>query len=314
MDKPRKRQRKAKHAVIHLGGIKIRKLGVPRFHWRDPYHLLLTISWPQFLGVVIAAYLAANALFAFAYLAGGPDIINAQPGSFADAFFFSVQTMVSGYGVMAPRTLYANIMAVIEALTGLLGFAIVAGLSFNRFSRHTARVLFSQVVVVRPFDGVPTLMFRVGNQRHNRILEARVRVSLLQDEQSAEGDTMRRFHDLRLVRNQTPVFALTWTVMHPIDARSLLAGLTAENLEMANAEIVVTLTGLDETFGQIVHARHSYSVKDIHWNMRFVDIIGPEEDGERTIDYTRFHDVTTLAQTNQQGLQQDHVINRTGPF
>lgn len=295
MDRHKKRRRKAKSSVIHLGGIRVRKLGVPRFHWGDPYHLLLTISWPQFLALVIAAYFAANTVFALAYLAGGPDITNEQPGSFADAFFFSVQTMATiGYGVMTPRTLYANILAVIEALSGLLGFAIVAGLMFARFSRPTARVLFSRVAVVRPFDGVPTLMFRVGNQRHNRILEARVRVSLLQDEQSAEGDFMRRFHDLRLVRSQTPVFGLTWTVMHPIDGRSLLSGLTAEDLKKVEAEILVTLTGLDETFGQIVHARHSYAVGDIHWNMRFVDIIGPEEDGERAIDYTRFHDIAPL--------------------
>jgi inward rectifier potassium channel len=289
------RRRKTKASVIHLGGTRIRKLGVPRVHWADPYHLLLTISWPQFLALVTAAYLASNALFALAYLAAGPDIANARPGSFIDAFFFSVETMATvGYGVMSPETLYANVLSAIEGVTGLLGFAIVTGLSFARFSRPTARVLFSQVAVVRPFDGVPTLMFRVGNQRHNSILEARVRVTLLQDEQSVEGDAMRRFHDLRLVRSQTPVFALTWTVMHPIDARSPLAGRTAAELEKVNGQVLVTLTGLDETFGQIVHTRHSYGIGDIRWNMRFVDIVGPEEDGERAIDYTRFHEIVPL--------------------
>jgi inward rectifier potassium channel len=289
------RPRKTKASTIHLGGIRVKKVGVPRFHWGDPYHLLLTISWSQFLALVATAYLAANAAFALAYLAGGPDITNAEPGSFVEAFFFSVETMATvGYGVMSPSTLYANILSAIEGVTGLLGFAIVTGLSFARFARPTARVLFSRVAVVRPFDGVPTLMFRVGNQRHNNILEARVRMSLLQDEQSAEGDTMRRFHDLRLVRSQTPVFGLTWTVMHPIDGRSLLSGLTPADLEKVNGEILVTLTGLDETFGQLVHARHSFRIRDIHWNMRFVDIIGPEEDGERAIDYTRFHDIAPM--------------------
>lgn len=295
MDRQKGKHRKHNASGVQVGHSTIKKLGLPRFNWADPYHLLLTMPWPQFLALICIVYLFANVLFALAYVAGGDSIINARPGSFADAFFFSTQTMATiGYGIMAPRTAYAHILTVIESLVGLLGLAIATGLMFARFSRPTARVIFSRAVVIRPFDGIPTLMFRIANQRHNRILEAQIRVSLLQDERTVEGDTIRRFHDLALVRSQTPVFALTWTVMHKIDAGSILSGASLEDLKKVEAEILVTLTGLDETFSQTVHARHSYFSHDIHWNKRFVDIFGPPVDGVRHIDYTRFHDVDPM--------------------
>lgn len=295
MDSQKGRHRKHNASAVRVGHSTVKKLGLPRVNWADPYHLLLTMPWPQFLALICFAYLFANVLFALAYLAGGNDIVNARPGSFVDAFFFSTQTMATiGYCEMAPRTTYAHILTIVQALAGLLGFAIVTGLMFARFSRPTARVMFSRAAVIRPFDGVPTLMFRMANQRHNRILEARVRVSLLRDEQAVEGDTIRRSHDLALVRNRTPVFALTWTVMHQIDAGSILADASMEDLKKVEAEILVTLTGLDETFSQIVHARHSYFSHDIHWNKRFVDIISPPVDGVRHIDYARFHDVDPM--------------------
>ena len=295
MDRKTGQHRKHHASAVQFGHSTVKKLGLPRFDWADPYHLLLTMPWPQFLALICIAYLFANVLFALAYVAGGDIIVHARPGSFADAFFFSTQTMATiGYGIMAPRTTYAHILTVIESLTGLLGLAIATGLMFARFSRPTARIIFSRAVVIRPFDGVPTLMFRIANQRHNRILEAQVRVNLLQDEQTVEGDTIRRFHELALVRSQTPVLALTWTVMHKIDAGSILSSATLEDLKKVEAEILVTLTGLDETFSQTVHARHSYLSHDIHWNKRFVDIIGPPVNGVRHIDYTRFHDVDPM--------------------
>lgn len=217
---------------------------------------------------------------------------NARPGSFLDAFFFSVQTMASiGYGVMHPRTTYAHTVVTIESFIGLLGLAITTGLVFARFSRPTARVLFSQVAVIIPHNGVPTLMFRAANKRGNQILEAQLQVSLLRDEISLEGEFMRRFYDLKLLRSRTSAFALSWTVMHPIDETSPLLGATTESLVEEETTITVSLTGLDETVSQTIHARHTYTAQDILWNMRFVDIVSWTPDGERYIDYTHFHDV-----------------------
>jgi inward rectifier potassium channel len=268
------------------------RLGVSRLHFADLYHWLLTLSWPRFFVFIWLSYVLTNSLFALAYLAGGDCIANARPGSFKDAFYFSVQTMATiGYGSMYPRTDYANTIVCIQALFGLWGVAMVTGLAFARFSRPTARVIFSRVAVVTPFNGVSTLMYRTANQRFNQILEAQQRVTLIRDEATSEGDYMRRFYDLQLIRSQSPIFALTWTVMHAIDENSPLYKLTAKDLVEQQVEIVVTLTGLDETVSQTIHARHSFVASEVLWDMRFVDIISRTPDGKRVIDYTRFHEV-----------------------
>ena len=275
--------------------LNIVRLGVSRVHLADLYHRLLALSWPQFFILISLSYVMTNSLFALAYLAGGDCIANARPGSFKDTFYFSVQTMATiGYGAMYPRTDYANTIVAIQALFGLWGVGMVTGLAFSRFSRPTARVIFSRVAIIAPFNGVPTLMYRTGNQRFNQILEAQQRATLIRDEVTAEGEFMRRFYDLQLVRSESPIFALTWTVMHPIDEKSPLYQVTAKDLIECQAEIVITLTGIDETVSQTIHARHSFVASEIIWNMRFIDIISRSPDGKRIVDYTRFHDVKPI--------------------
>ncbi len=277
------------------GGFNVVRIGASNYRWRDPYHLLLTLCWYKTLALISLGYVLANTFFALAYLAGGDGIENARPGNFFDAFFFSVQTMASiGYGAMYPKTAYANILVTIEALLGLMGLAMATGLMFARFSLPQARVMFSRVAVITPYNGLPTLMFRVANERQNWILEAQIRLSLVRSEITKEGDVMRRFYDMSLVRSQSPLFALTWTVMHPIDESSPLYGVTPEAMVEDDMEIVVTLTGLDETVTQTIHARHSYVGEEILWNMRFVDILSKTRDGRRSINYTRFHDVMPI--------------------
>lgn len=277
---------------IRAGRFQIQGLGAWYGYWRDPYHLLLTIPWPGFLSFITLLYGTLNALFALAYLAVPDSIANARSGSFWDAFFFSVQTLASiGYGAMYPKTAYANAIVTIEAITGLVGIALLTGLAFARFSRPTARVLFSQVAVITPYEGVPTLMFRTANQRRNQILEAQLRVYLMRDEITQEGHAMRRFYDLRLLRHRTPSFTLSWTAMHPIDESSPLYGATDESLRQAKATLVASLSGMDQTVAQIIHARHTYTMEEICWNSRFVDIFHETEEGFRTLDYRQFHRV-----------------------
>ena len=286
------------HRLVSRKGqftLNVVRLGLPRLHFPDLYHWLLTLSWPGFFTLISLLYLITNSLFALAYLAGGDCIANARPGSFQDAFYFSVQTMATiGYGAMYPRTDYANIIVAIQALFGLWGVAMITGLAFARFSKPTARVIFSRVAVIAPFNGVPTLMYRTANQRFNQILEAQQRATLIRDEVTIEGEVMRRFYDLELLRSQSPIFALTWTVMHPIDENSPLYKLTAKDLVEQQAEIVITLTGIDETVSQTIHARHSFVASEILWNLRFVDIISRTPAGKRVVDYTRFHEVKPL--------------------
>ncbi|WP_414552885.1 ion channel [Anabaena sp. CCY 0017] len=283
------------HIKIQNGLFEIMGMGAWYSYWRDPYHLLLTIPWAGFVILICGFYVTINTLFALAYWVGGDCIANAQPGSFLDVFFFSVQTLASiGYGAMYPQTTYANIIVTIEAMVGLMGIAVMTGLAFARFSRPTARVMFSRVVVIIPHEGVATLMFRTANQRRNMILEAQMKVYLMRDEVTAEGEFMRRIYDLRLLRHQTPSFSLTWSVMHVIDEFSPLYGMTSESLTQTNALLIVSVSGIDETVAQVVHARHTYGANEILWNNRFVDIIHHTADGHRYIDYKHFHDIQPL--------------------
>ena len=270
-------------------------IGLRQRRFTDVYYRTLTASWPRFLLVGGSLYIAGNVLFALLYLAQPDAITNARPGSFADAFFFSIQTMATiGYGQMAPATLYANLLVTVETLFALMVVAITTGLAFARFSRPTARVLFSRVAVIGPHEGKPTLSIRLANERRNQILQAEVSMTFVRDEPTAEGGTMRRFYDLTLVRRRTPIFAMTFTILHTIDGDSPLCGATAASLDGQNAELVVTATGLDETMAQTVHARTSYLPSEILWNRRFVDVIGYTEDGRRAIDYRRFHETVAV--------------------
>jgi inward rectifier potassium channel len=219
-------------------------------------------------------------------------ITNARPGSFLDAFFFSVQTLSTvGFGDKSPHGLYADSMVTLEAFVGLVNIAVTTGLVFARVSKPTARVLFSQVATVTHFNGVPTLMFRAANERGNQVLEAQVTVNIARQIVTAEGHVMRGFFDLPVTRSRSPLFLLSWTVMHPLDEKSPLYGSSAESLRAEGAEIIVVLSGVDETFAQRIHARHAYTAEQILWDKQFVDILSVTPDGQRAIDYRRFHDV-----------------------
>ena len=264
-------------------------IGVRHTGIRDVYYSLAAASWPVTLAILVAAFLTANAIFAalYSYFGG---ISNARPGSYLDAFFFSVQTLATiGYGSMAPVTLAAHVLVTIESLTGLLGLATATGLVFTKFSRPTARVLFSELAVLAPRDGVPTLMFRMANERANHIVEANLKVVVMRDEVTSEGERFRKMHDLPLIRSSSPAFVLTWTALSPIVPGHPLHGDTPESLAAATAEIVIVFTGFDGTLSQNIHARHSYVAAEIRWNERFADVIQRLPDGGRRIDYRRFH-------------------------
>src|SRR6516164_10020175 len=262
---------------------------------RDLYHNLLILPWPIFLVVLAFVYLGLNIFFALLYLLGGDAIANARPGAFSDAFFFSVETLSTiGYGQMSRATLYGNVVMTIEALAGVMLVAVAAGLMFARFSKPTARVVFSKVAVVGPFNGVPTLSLRLANERRNQILDAQVSVALVRDERTAEEDWIRRFYDLQLARQRSPIFAMTFTVMHPIDPASPLWNETPSSLAERAVEIIVTVSGLDETISHPVHARTSYLADELLWGRRFADVFAETQDGRLAIDYRRFHDTEPI--------------------
>jgi inward rectifier potassium channel len=283
------------HLIARDRADRVLALGLRRLWVGDLYHRILTVGWCGFFLGGAVLYVVANTVFALLYLVQPGAISGARSGAFADAFFFSVETMATiGYGQMAPATLYANVLMTVESAFGLMVVALSTGMVFARFSRPTARVLFSEVAVIGPQDGKRTLTVRLANERQNQILAAEVTMTLIRDELSLEGDLRRRFYDLNLVRHRSPVFALTFSVMHVIDPGSPLYEGSAATLAAANAELVVTATGIDETLAQTVHARTSYLTHEILWDRRFTNILGWTEDGQRAIDYRLFHDTTRL--------------------
>ncbi len=260
---------------------------------RDMYHAALRLPWTSTLLVIVAIFLGLNALFAVAYrLVGG--IANAHTGSFADAFFFSVQTMGTiGYGSMYPESTGANVIVVVEAVVGTIVTAVFTGLVFAKFSRSVAQLVFSTDAVVARMDGMQTLMFRVGNDRDSLIYEATVRISLVRTERTKEGHLFYRLYDLSLVRDRSPALARSWTVMHRIDEKSPLLGVDAAKMAADEIELLVTVTGMDDTSLQPVHARHTYYHDEIAWNARHVDIL-TEIEGGMVLDLRRFHDIEPM--------------------
>ncbi len=264
-------------------------------YFRDPYHLLLTIPWIGFFAIVVGFDLFLNALFAVLYLFDANAIAGVKEVGFLEAFFFSVQTLASiGYGVMNPQTLYANLIVTLESIASLMLFAVITGIAFTRFAKSASRVMFSRVATIHSYNSIPTLMFRTANERRNNILEAKLSVYLMIDEVTEEGQMMRRLHELKLVRDHSPVFLLSWTIMHTIDQSSPLYGLTTETMERLHAQILVSLTGVDETIEGTLHARHMYSSRNLMFDHRFIDVIHMGNDGHRYLDYTHFHEIIAI--------------------
>jgi inward rectifier potassium channel len=260
---------------------------------RDAYHSLIEMSWPGALSAIGAAFLVINGLFAVGYMLTGG--IASSSGSFADSFFFSVQTMGTiGYGAMAPTTFAANILVVAESVVSLIVTALSTGLVFARFSRTTAEVVFSRTACISPIDGVPTLTFRIGNDRSNCIFDARVKVIYVRTETTKEGQTLYRMTDLPLVRSEAVNLERSFTIQHRIDEASPLHEATREACEKKEVELLVNVTGTDDVSLQPVYAHHTYFPKDIAWGRRLADVLREREDGKLVLDVRKFHD--TVAQ------------------
>ncbi|MBN3792179.1 ion channel [Burkholderia sp. Ac-20353] len=286
--------------------------GMPSLGWRDFYHRALTMSWPVFFLSLAVLFLLLNGCFATLYMLGHAPIANQSPAGFGGAFFFSVETLATvGYGDMHPQTVYAHLVATLEIFIGMSGIALATGLVFARFSRPRAKVLFARYAIVRPLNGRMTLMVRVANARQNVIAEARAKLRLMRVEGTPEGYTLRKIHDLPLVRSEHPIFLLGWNLMHVIDESSPLAGETAESLAARDALLMITIEGSDETTAQVMQARHSWEHGEIRWFQRYVDLMY-EEGGITHIDYTRFHEIVPVDADTAGGMPGATVVSAAG--
>jgi inward rectifier potassium channel len=259
----------------------------------DLYHLLLVRPWWAFLLITGSLYILTCFVFAALYLLQPGSIANARPGSFEDAFFFSVQTMSTvGYGGLAPATRWANLLVTVQAVVGIMQVALFTGITFAKFSQPTARVLFTDKAVVMTRDGLPHLMVRMANWRHNQVVEAHVKMFVVVPERTREGDIIRRPMELKLVRDNTPIFTLTFTAMHPIDGSSPFSDpAKVEAMRQDKVDLIVAFDGLDQTRGQQIYTRYAYAMDDIIWNAQFKDVLQIQPDGTREVDYTNFHEI-----------------------
>jgi inward rectifier potassium channel len=266
----------------HDGTFNVRRNTVGPFHPYNVYNTLLLLPIPRLLGLMACGYLGVNLFFAALYWLSGPDALSGAaadpPGRFLDCFFFSVQTLATiGYGKLVPATRTSNVLVAFEALVGLLGFAILSGLLFARFTRPTAKISFSRNAVIAPYHGGWALMFRLANLRNHDLSDVHAVVSFARwtDE---DGARRRRFDQLPLERDFVIFMPLHWVVVHPITEGSPFRGLTRDALEASDPEIVCLLTADDETFAQTVHARTSYDKSDVVWGARFRDMYLPDWD------------------------------------
>ncbi|MEW6734058.1 MAG: ion channel [Acidobacteriota bacterium] len=279
------------------GSFNVRRKGIKFLSSVNFYHLLLTMPWWSFFTVVTLFYLGLNAIFALAFLLCGPDALQGPTNDpinnqFLRAFFFSVHTFATiGYGNITPVGLLANIIVMVESLVGLLSFALATGLLFARFSRPTAKIIFSRQAVIAPYHGITAFEFRITNGRHNQLIELEAKVLFTRFE-NVNGNQVRRFYPLVLERSKVAFFPLSWTIVHPITEESPLYQLTEKDLHSTNAEFLILLTGIDETFSQTVHTRSSYKATEVIWNAKFDNIFNlPAKNDPLTIDVERLHNI-----------------------
>lgn len=267
------------------------RVGQPRTPFRDLYVFVLRARWPTVFGLAALAYLVLNAFFALLYWLEPGGLTNAD-GTYADAFFFSVTTSATiGYGAVSPGSVWTNSVMTVESFLSVILTAMLTGIMFSKFARPHSRVLFSKPLLIERRNGVPTLTFRVANERGNDVVEASMRVSVLKTLQTSDGKRMRRFFDLELERASSPIFVLSWQAFHPIDEKSPLYGLSRQKMIEDDVRFLVAMTAFDGTFAQTIHARYAYWAEDVIVGHKFVDVIETLPGGIARLDFRKFHDI-----------------------
>ncbi len=296
---------------VKIGGREVITEGNTQAIFQDLFHYSMTVGWPRLFATLAGFFLAFDVLFGLLYYLVPGCIANLNPPGFAGAFFFSVETLATvGYGDMHPQTVYGHSIAMIEIFVGLMSLALITGLMFARFSRPKARFLFTRNMVVRPIDGTPTLLIRAANLRQNVVQDASAQLRMLRDEVTEEGFRIRRVTDLPLIRSEHPMFVLGWTIMHAIDGTSPLSSETADSLKTSEAAFVLSLSGTDETTGQVIIARAEYACADIRWGAAFRDVLEKSADGTLHLDYGKFHDIEPLPKPE---AREPQTQNRQAP-
>lgn len=272
---------------VQRSGFDIRRIHI--------FHYLVRISWLRFFIIMLCAFAIANMLFAWVYLMLGDGTLKStdlgsRVGHFWECVFFSVHTMTTvGYGNLYPSSFAANAVAGLEAMTGLLGFSVATGMVYGRFSRPTAKITYSQNAIVTPFQSNQNaLMFRIANLRDSIMMDVEATALLTFIEKRGE-QYIRQYFGINFVRNKVSYLPLTWTLVHVIDEQSPLFGKSNEEQNKMMYEIMITVKGFDETYGNTVHSRFSYLSDDIVWGARFSPAFHVQKNGAAILDINKLN-------------------------
>jgi inward rectifier potassium channel len=292
--KPRRPRSERRSHLVTIGLREIETHGLGTGFWSDLYYRSMTVNWPVFFGTAAAIFIALNAVFAFLFWLGNEPIANVAPNLPLplSLFYFSIETLATvGYGDMHPQTNYGHLVATVEIFTGMSFLAVMTGLIFARFSRPKARFVFARHAVVGTYQGLPTLMIRIANARHNTISQATARLWMFRLEHTKEREQFRRYYELKLDRREHPMFSLSWTLLHVIDESSAFHGMTADDFAAIEGALILNVDGVDDSSAQRLYSRQIYSRHDIRWGHRYRDITSLSEQGRLLLDYTKFHDI-----------------------
>jgi len=289
-----------KRQAASIGQVKFHKVNAKSWEGRDAYHWLLTLTWPQFSACVAGLYLGINLLFSLCYHLSPGCIAGNESNAWADSFFFSVETLATvGYGHMYPETMFGHVVATIEIIVGMFGMAIVTGLIFIRFSRPLARIVFSDPLVLSPFDGKPALMYRVANLRDQSMAEAEFRIILMRNELTKEGEVMRRFYPLNLQFDRLILFPAVITIRHILDEHSPLHGVALADMERDDYRFTASIVCIDTVIPAPVQSSHNYTWKDLRLNHKFVEVYREIGDNSLAVDYSLIHATESISTTSR---------------
>ena len=285
----------SQRALNRDGSFNINRKGQSFWKTFDMYHSLITMQWAKFNTIVAVYYVLINIVFGGIYYALGMEHLAGASGAtemekFFDAFFFSAQTVTTlGYGRISPVGFWTSSVAAIESMIGLMGFALITGLLYGKFSRPVAKIIQSKNAVVAPFNEINGLMFRIANGKVSQLIEVEMQVvfSFIQFENEKR---IRRFLPLELERNKVALFPSSWTIVHPIDENSPMKNFTEQMLKETDAEFFILMKGFDDSFSQTVYWRSSLKYSEIVWGAKFVTILTPESNGSVTIDMSLFNE------------------------
>ncbi|MDB5023458.1 MAG: ion transporter [Mucilaginibacter sp.] len=299
---------KSQPLIKQDGSINVKLRGLPFFRTSDNYHKLITMSWTKFWLLVLCGYLVLNTFFAFIYLEIGVENLNGAEGTntyqhFWDAFFFSAQTISTvGYGHISPKGMATNSVAALESMMGLLAFALATGLLYGRFSRPSAKIIYSKNLLIAPYlENCQGLMFRLANLRRNMLIDLEIEIIFSYNEE-VNGKLLRRFFQLELERRRVSLLTLNWTVVHPLDEKSPLKDMTPEDLQKTQASFAVLLKAFDDTFSQTVHSRTSYQFEDIVWGAKFRPAFDRDDEGRIVLDLSRVSDFDKVELQTEQNI------------